>query len=107
MRLSDHPILNFDFSNKKKVKFYFNGKELYGYEGEPIAAALHDNGIRVLRISPKLERKRGIFCAIGKCSSCLMKVNGIPNVKTCVEPLKEGMIVEYQNKKGDIVGGEK
>ena len=104
MRLKDHPVLDFKFDEKKKVSFTFNGETFYGYEGEPIAAALHDNGVRILRRSPKLNRDRGIFCAIGKCSSCLMNVNGIPNIKTCVEPLKEGDIVKYQDKKGNIRG---
>ena len=102
MRFTDHPILDFNHKDKKKVRFTFEGKQYEGFEDEPIAAALHDNGVKKLRTSPKLKRSRGLFCAIGKCSSCLMKVNGIPNVRTCVEPLKEGMIVEYQNGKGDL-----
>ncbi|MBN2851984.1 MAG: (2Fe-2S)-binding protein [Clostridia bacterium] len=102
MRFSDHPILDFNINEKKLVKFTFEGKQYEGFEDEPIAAALHDNGIKKLRTSPKLKRSRGLFCAIGKCSSCLMKVDGIPNVRTCVEPLKEGMVVEYQNSKGDL-----
>lgn len=98
----DHPILDFNSKDKKLVSFTFEGKTFNGYEGEPIAAALHDNGIKKLRISPKLKRNRGLFCAIGKCSSCLMKVDGIPNIRTCTEPLKQGMKVEYQNIKGDL-----
>ena len=33
---------------------------------------------------------------IGKCSSCFMKVNGIPNVRTCIEPVRDGIRVERQ-----------
>jgi len=50
----------------------------------------------------KYHRPRGFFCAIGKCSSCLMKVNGIPNVRTCVTELEEGMKIETQKGKGDF-----
>ncbi|WP_198469343.1 2Fe-2S iron-sulfur cluster-binding protein, partial [Acetomicrobium sp. S15 = DSM 107314] len=32
--------------------------------------------------------------AIGKCSSCFMVVDGMPNVRTCITPLREGMQVE-------------
>ncbi len=73
-----------------------------GYEGETIAAALHASDVRVLRESPELHRPRGFFCAIGRCSSCLMTVNGIPNVMTCITPLREGMRIETQRGKGTI-----
>lgn len=100
MRIKEHPIL--DFKAGKRVKFYLNGKEMEGYEGEPIASALVAAGIKVLSRSFKYHRPRGFFCAIGKCSSCLMKVNGIPNVRTCVTRLEEGMKVETQKGKGDF-----
>lgn len=101
MRIEDHPILT--FPKGKKVTFSFDGKEMEGYEGEPIAAALHDAGVRVLRESPKTHRPRGFYCAIGNCSSCLMTVDGKPNVRVCVEELKEGMKVETQKGKGDFL----
>lgn len=100
MRIKEHPILT--FPEGKKVRFYFDGQELEGYEGEPIAAALHAAGVRVLGHSHKLKRPRGFYCAIGNCSSCLMVVNGLPNVRVCVEGLKEGMRVETQKGKGDL-----
>lgn len=100
MRIKKHPILNYKHGNK--VKFLFNGKELEGYNNEPIAAALVAAGVKVLSRSFKYKRPRGFFCAIGKCSSCLMKVNSIPNIRTCVTKLEEGMEVEIQKGKGDF-----
>lgn len=100
MRIKEHPIL--EFNQKEKVKFTLDGKELEGYKGEPIASALVAAGIKVLSRSIKYKRPRGFFCAIGKCSACLMKVNGIPNVRTCVTKLEEGMKVETQKGKGDF-----
>ncbi len=98
MRISEHPVLQ--FPAKRKVHFVFEGSQLTGYEGEPIAAALHANGIKVLSHSSKDHRPRGFFCAIGNCSSCLMEVNGEPNVRICVEELKENMVVKRQLGKG-------
>lgn len=98
--ISQHPIL--DYQHGKKVKFLFDGKELEGFEGEPIAMALHANGVSVYRITPEMKRPRGFFCAIGKCSSCFMVVDGVPNVRTCITPLKEGMKIETQRGKGLI-----
>lgn len=100
MRITSHPILN--FTEKKMVQFNFNGQQLEGYAGEPIAAALHAAGITVLRHSHELNRPRGLFCAIGNCSSCLMVVDGMPNVRVCVEPLQDGMIVETQIGRGKL-----
>ncbi|WP_071427304.1 FAD-dependent oxidoreductase [Merdimmobilis hominis] len=93
-RMEQHPILTFD--KGRKVTFTFEGKTLEGYEGESVAAALHANGVRVLHESEVKHRPRGLFCAIGNCSSCMMKVDGVPNVRTCVEPLREGLRVERQ-----------
>ena len=47
MRIVNHPILT--FANKEKVTFIFNNQELEGLAGEPIVAALHAAGIKVLR----------------------------------------------------------
>ena len=101
MRIVQHPILT--FARGRKISFTFDGRTLEGYEGEPIAAALHDAGVKVLRRSIRLGRPRGFFCAVGKCSSCLMKVDGKPNVRVCIEPLREGMRVETQRGKGELI----
>ncbi|MDO5115526.1 MAG: (2Fe-2S)-binding protein [Synergistaceae bacterium] len=98
--ISEHPVLQ--YQHGKKVEFSFDGKKLEGFEGEPIAMALHANGVHIYRVTPEMERPRGFFCAIGKCSSCFMVVDGVPNVRTCVTPLKEGMKVETQRGKGAI-----
>ena len=104
MRIEDHPILAFD--KKEKVTFYFEDAPLEGYEGEPIAVALHGAGVRVIAETPERKRPRGIFCAIGNCSSCLMRVDGKPNVRTCTEPLKEGMNVRFQRGRGRLGASE-
>lgn len=100
MRITEHPILKFE--KGKEVTFTFDGKTIKGFEGEPIAAALHAAGVKVLRHSAEKHRPRGFYCAIGNCSSCLMTVDGEANVRVCVEKLREGMVVETQKGKGDL-----
>ena len=100
MRIDSHPILN--FQRGPKVTFYFEGQPLEGFSGEPVAAALHAAGVKILRHSVKLNRPRGFFCAIGKCSSCLMEVDGVSNVFSCITPIKEGMKVNRQQGRGRI-----
>ena len=96
--ITKHPILA--FKRSKKVKFYFEDKELEGFENQPVAAALHAAGVKVLSFSEKYNRPRGFFCAVGKCSSCLMEVDGRPNVMVCMEPLRSGMRVSRQRGRG-------
>lgn len=101
LRIINHPIL--EFPKQEMVQFTFNGSPVQGVAGESIAAALHAAGIKMLRHSSRQHRPRGLFCAIGNCSSCLMTVDGVPNVRVCVEPLRAGMTVEVQQGKGTIV----
>jgi len=96
MRIRSHPII--DFKKRKDLPFYFQKKMIIGEEGDTIASALHAAGVRTLTTSLKYDSPRGFFCGIGKCSSCLMRVNGVPNVRTCIAPLKEGITVEMQDK---------
>ena len=100
MRINEHPILI--FNRGEKLTFFFNGQEIEGYAGETIAAALHASGIRELAKSQNLHRPRGLFCAIGNCSSCLMVVDGQPNIRVCVTRIRPGMRVEIQHGKGDL-----
>jgi len=96
LRIKKHPIIDFKFG--KKIRFYFNNKIMYGFAGDTIASALYAQGVKKFTVSQKFGRPRGFFCGIGKCSSCLMRVNGIPNVRTCIAPLKENILVETQDK---------
>ncbi|MBR5360074.1 MAG: (2Fe-2S)-binding protein [Lachnospiraceae bacterium] len=94
-RIKEHPILG-DLEKGQIVKFTFDGKEIEGYEGEPIAAALKAADVMVHRYTQKEHKPRGIFCAIGRCTDCVMIVDGVPNVRTCITPLKAGMVVKTQ-----------
>jgi len=99
LRILDHPILG--KADKRKETFIFlDGKKIPAYEGEPIAAALAAAGIKVFRFTSTRDEPRGIFCAIGRCTDCVMTVDGQPNVRTCVTPVEEGMKIETQKGLG-------
>jgi len=95
MRIEKHPII--DYGKKGSVvTISVNGKEIKAFEGEPIAAAILASGIKVFRHTPKLHRPRGVYCAIGRCTDCIMRVNGVPSIRTCITPVEAGMIIESQ-----------
>lgn len=95
MRVEEHAILG-KLQPGRRVQIEVDGRTLEAIEGEPIAAALLANGINTFRKTPKTDEPRGLFCAIGKCTDCVMTVNGEPNVRTCVTPVEEGMKVQSQ-----------
>ena len=94
-RIEEHPILGVP-QKGKTVRFTMDGKVIEGYEGEPIAVALKAAGLMVHRYTQKEHRPRGIFCAIGRCTDCVMIVDGVPNIRTCITPLRDGMKVQTQ-----------
>jgi len=98
-RVLDHPILG-KMEKREQINIYVDGKKIPSYEGEPIAAALTAAGIKVFRFTSNRDEPRGIFCAIGRCTDCVMTVNGEPNVRTCATLAKDGMKVETQKGLG-------
>ena len=95
-RIVEHPILGAP-SKGSRVVFTYDGVEMEGYEGEPVAMALKAAGVEVHRFTAKRHEPRGIFCAIGRCTDCVMVVDGKPNVRTCMTPLAAGMDVRTQD----------
>jgi predicted molibdopterin-dependent oxidoreductase YjgC len=61
-----------------------------------IAAALVAAGIHTFRFTSKRHEPRGVFCAIGRCTDCVMEVDGQPNVRTCVTPVRDHMVIRTQ-----------
>jgi predicted molibdopterin-dependent oxidoreductase YjgC len=99
MRIENHPILGQEKA-ADKVTIYYNGKALEAKKGEPIAATLLAHEIRLCRHTPKSKEPRGMFCGIGQCTDCIMEVNGIPNIRTCVTLVEDGMEVNTQEGVG-------
>lgn len=103
MRVLDHPILG-KLERKRVVKIIIDGKSLQAFEGEPIISALLANGIRVCRKTKKKNEPRFLFCGIGRCTDCVMIVDGIPNIRTCVTPVREEMRIKTQVGLGEWGG---
>lgn len=95
MRIEEHPILGKP-EERRTVTFTCDGRTISGLEGEPIAIALEAAGILIHRYTKKYHKPRGVFCAIGRCTDCVMVVDGKPNVRTCITPLVEGMDIKTQ-----------
>lgn len=81
---------------KKSFEFVFNGRPVQAYDGDTIAIALARAGLRIFSRSMKFHRPRGLYCGSGRCLSCVMRVNGVPGVRTCTVPAVRGMVVRTE-----------
>lgn len=100
LRVEHHVVLDTE-GHGSVVEITVDGKTIPAYEGEPILASLLANGIRINRYTVKKHEPRGLFCGIGQCTDCAMIVDGIPNVRTCITPVRAGMIICTQDGLGE------
>jgi predicted molibdopterin-dependent oxidoreductase YjgC len=76
----------------KLIEFQFDGRTVTAHEGESVACALFAAGIRALRRSPRTGAARGMFCLMGSCQECVVRVDG-RRVPACQEPARSGLDV--------------
>ncbi|RME42317.1 MAG: FAD-dependent oxidoreductase, partial [Deltaproteobacteria bacterium] len=93
-RIEDHPFTRIERGSEVTIEFA--GRAVRGFEGESVAMTLLADGITILSRSPKYQRPRGLFCGAGGCGNCLMRIDGMPNVRACRTPVHDGMKVEIQ-----------
>ncbi len=81
----------------RPIRFRFERRTVAAFEGDTVGSALAAAGVVITGRSFKYHRPRGLSCMTGSCPNCLMQIDGIPNVRACTEPARDGMHVERQN----------
>ena len=86
---------------EKTVTFTFDGQRMQGIEGEPVAAALLANGVKLVARSFKYHRPRGVMSAGSEEQNALVTVGhnaqAEPNVRATTLEVAEGLEVSSQN----------
>ncbi|MEL6683983.1 MAG: sarcosine oxidase subunit alpha family protein [Pseudomonadota bacterium] len=86
---------------EKTVTFTFDGRKLQGVPGEPVAAALLANEIKLVARSFKYHRPRGVMSAGSEEQNALVTVGSgaqtVPNVRATTLEVCEGLEVRSQN----------
>jgi len=75
------------------LTFLVDGEPVMACPGETIATALLAAGRRELRSSTRRGEPRGLYCVMGVCWECAVRVNG-RSVRACVTPATAGLRVE-------------
>ncbi|MDP9299271.1 MAG: 2Fe-2S iron-sulfur cluster-binding protein [Actinomycetota bacterium] len=81
----------------RPLAFDFEGTTIRGFEGDTVGSALAAAGVTITGRSFKYHRPRGLFCMTGSCPNCLMRIDGVPNVRSCLAPARDATRVERQN----------
>lgn len=74
------------------ITFSVDGETLQAHAGQTIAAALYASGRRVLRRTRISGKARGLYCGMGVCFDCVVKVNG-ETERACMRYVEDGMQV--------------
>ena len=77
----------------RPVTIRFDGDAISAFEGETIAAALWAAERLRFRSSVRDAAPRGLYCNMGVCFDCLVRVAG-RSVRACMTPVSDGMEVE-------------
>ena len=86
----------------KPIRFTFDGKTYYGYEGDSLASALLANGVTLVGRSFKYHRPRGIISAGPEEPNALIEVGTgarrEPNTRAPQIELYDGLVTASQNR---------
>lgn len=83
-----------------EIRFSFDGQSIAGVAGDTVASALMAAGVRAFATDPHDGSPRGGFCFVGRCSDCLMVIDGQPGTMACMTQVRDGMEVEFQRGLG-------
>ncbi|MFE7900335.1 (2Fe-2S)-binding protein [Streptomyces sp. NPDC057424] len=78
----------------------FDGRPVQALPGQTVAAVLWTAGVTSWRSTRGQGRPRGVFCGIGVCFDCLVTVNGRPNQRACLVPVRPGDAIGTQDGTG-------
>ena len=74
------------------VTLLVDGSPLQAHRGQTIAAALYASGRRAFRTTRIHGKPRGLYCGMGVCFDCVVKVDG-ETARACMKYVEEGMQV--------------
>jgi sarcosine oxidase subunit alpha len=81
-----------------QILFEWNGNSVTAEPGDTVASALYRSGMRTFTWSYQYGRPRGLLCLTGSCPNCMVNIDGVPNVRSCTTPARNGLSVLPQNQ---------
>jgi sarcosine oxidase, subunit alpha len=93
LRIEKHPYFSHPRPDGRRVCITVDGRPLEALEGESLAAALWAGGHIAIHHDSDSNTFRGMYCGIGHCYECRVTVDGVPDVRSCLVQVRDGMCV--------------
>ncbi len=90
-----HTVAN----NGKSITVTVDGEQHSVDSSMSVAAALLTVGPASIRTNVADGAVRGPYCMMGVCFECLVEVNGVPNVQSCMMKVADGMVINTISKR--------
>src|ERR1700685_2744304 len=84
--------------DQPEILFDWNGNSVTAKPGDTVASALYRSGVRTFTWSYQYGRPRCLLCLTGSCPNCMVNIDGVPNVRSCITPARNGLSVLPQNQ---------
>src|ERR1700678_1752708 len=84
--------------DQPEILFEWNGNTVTAKPADTVASALYRSGVRTFTWSYQYGRPRGLLCLTGSCPNCMVNIDGVPNVRSCITPARNGLSVLPQNQ---------
>lgn len=77
--------------NAGSVMLEVDGMAVTAAPGDTVAAAMLAAGISAFGTAPVDGAPRGPYCLMGVCFGCLVRIDGEPDRRACMELVRDGM----------------
>lgn len=82
--------------NSHTVRITVDDQAVEALEGEMVAGVLARLEPFFARTNPVNGDRRAPYCMMGVCFECLVRIDGVASVQSCLTPVRNGMVVERQ-----------
>jgi D-hydroxyproline dehydrogenase subunit gamma len=82
------------------VSVTVDGQTVRAFAGESVLAVLWAQGACSVHTTARTHQPRGFFCGMGVCFDCLVTIDGIVNLRACLETVRDGMSITLQRDAG-------
>lgn len=79
------------------VTIVVDGAPVRAFDGESVMTALLAADCLTFRHAPKTGAPRGAFCAMGVCFDCLVTIDGVTGVRSCMVTVCDSLTVETRS----------